>query len=414
MLGIVGAGQLARMTCEAASALGIRTVVLAARADDAAAETASEVLVGEATDEEALRALAGRCDVVTFDHEQVDLGALRALERAGIVLRPGAETLEVACDKAEMRRRLSAAGIAVPRFEVLGDSDGAEGVPGVPGAPARPATKVVSFAAHAGWPLVVKAARGGYDGKGVWPVADEAEARAVCEAVGEGTPLLVESYVDMDVELAVVVARGPDGGSVAWPPVETAQVEGVCREIRYPGSLDAGLAADAAALGQKVAAVVGATGVLAVEMFATGGRLLVNEIAARPHNSAHWTIEGSTTSQFENHVRAVLGLPLGDPRPAVPHVATVNVFGATGPDAGETGDPGARLSGALDVPGAHVHLYGKAPRPGRKLGHVTVCGDDPDDVRARAWAAARALGTPVPASIVGVSVDSGANVPGAS
>jgi 5-(carboxyamino)imidazole ribonucleotide synthase len=387
-LGIVGAGQLARMMVEAASELGVRTVVLAARADDAAAPVASEVLLGEATDGRALRDLVARCDVVTFDHEQVDLELLHQLERDGARLRPGLQTLQVAVDKAEMRTRLSAEGLPVPRYAVLaGDDLGPEEL----------ADEVCAFAALEGWPVVVKATRGGYDGKGVWQLDGEPAARGLCEkAAGARIPLLVEAHVDIDVELAVVVARGHDGASVAWPPVETAQVGGVCREVRYPGRVGPDLADRAAVLAQKVAAVVGATGVLAVELFASDGRLLVNEIAARPHNSAHWTIEGATTSQFENHVRAVLGLPLGDTSPVAAHVASVNVFGAPSTDAGH---PGARMSTALSVRGAHVHLYGKTPRPGRKLGHVTVCGDDPADVRARAWAAARALGTPVPDSI---------------
>ena len=420
MLGIVGAGQLARMTCQAASVLGIHTVVLAARPDDAAVHAAGEVLVARPSDEHALRALAARCDVVTFDHEQVDLELLDALTRDGTTLRPGVETLRVAVDKAEMRTKLSAAGLPVPRFEVLGPSGAGAGAGAAAAADAcvgdgdggsagaRSLEQLVeaieAFAARGGWPVVVKAARGGYDGRGVWVVPDAEAARVVCEyAVRAGRPLLVEALVDLDAELAAVVARGPDGSFVAWPPVETAQVDGVCREVRYPGHVDPRLAAEAVALAHDVATAVGAVGVLAVELFATDGRLLVNEIAARPHNSAHWTIEGSTTSQFENHVRAVLGLPLGDTCPVAPNVVSVNVFGVA-----EGGGPSlcGGLPAALAVPGAHLHLYGKAARPGRKLGHVTVCGEDPSNVRARAWAAARTLGTPVPDSI-------GVDLPGA-
>ncbi len=379
------------MTCEAASVLGVPTVVLAARADDAAVPAAGEVLLGEPVDAQALRALAARCDVVTFDHEQVDLDLLDELERDAVTLRPGVQTLRVAVDKAEMRTRLSAAGLPVPRYEVLGVA----GIPG--GSPDELVSVITRFAAREGWPVVVKAARGGYDGKGVWRVHDAQAARVVCEdAARAARPLIVEAHVDVGVEIAAVVARGPDGSFAAWPPVETAQVEGVCREVRYPGRLDPRLAADAAAVAREVATVVGAVGVLAVELFASDDRLLVNEIAARPHNSAHWTIEGSTTSQFENHVRSVLGLPLGATCPAAPHVASVNVFGvpsASGPSLRD------RLAAALRVPGAHVHVYGKAARPGRKLGHVTVCGEDPSNVRARAWAAARALGTPIPDSV---------------
>jgi len=387
------------MTCEAASTLGVPTVVLAARQDDAAVTAAGDVLIGAATDGGALRALAARTDVITFDHEQVDLDVLGDLERARVTLRPGLETLRIAVDKAEMRTRLADAGIAVPPFDVLGVAGGAGRSPN------ELVAAITRFAATNGWPVVVKAARGGYDGKGVWPVADEEAAREVCErAARDATPLLVETHVDIDAELAVVVARGADGQSAAWPPVETAQVDGVCREVRYPGDLDPALAAASASLAREVASVVGAVGVLAVELFATRGRLLVNEIAARPHNSAHWTIEGAVTSQFENHVRAVLGLPLGDTSPAASHVASVNVFGAAADaNPADFAGPAGRLAAALGVRGAHVHLYGKAVRPGRKLGHVTVCGDDPDDVRSRAWTAAKALGSPPPVSTAPVS-----------
>jgi 5-(carboxyamino)imidazole ribonucleotide synthase len=178
---------------------------------------------------------------------------------------------------------------------------------------------------------------------------------------------------------------------VTWPATETAQVGGVCREVLVPGRLSPEMLDRARAMGERVAEIVDAVGVLAVELFWSGGVLMVNEIAARPHNSGHWTIEGAVTSQFENHLRAVLDLPLGPATPQHAQVASVNVFG--GP-AGQ--DPRALLGRGLAVPGAHVHLYGKEARPGRKLGHVTVCGDDAADVRERAWGAALALGTPRP------------------
>ena len=247
----------------------------------------------------------------------------------------------------------------------------------------------MSFAADHGWPVMVKAARGGYDGKGVWPVADRAEAAAVL--AGVAGRIVVEELLPLEAELAVVVARRPSGASAAWPAVETAQVGGVCREVLVPGRLHADVLAAASALGQKVAEIAGGVGVMAVELFWSGGRLLVNEVATRPHNSGHWTMEGAVTSQFENHVRAVLDLPLGSTAPQHPQVASVNVFG--GPDGA---DPARLLTRGLAVEGAHVHLYGKRARPGRKLGHVTVCGDEADVVRSRAWSAALDLGTPVP------------------
>jgi len=368
------------MAGEAASALGLSMVVLAEHPDDAACEVASEVVLGSPFVAADLRAIAARCDVLTFDHEQVDLDLVTQLESAGaVVVRPGADTLGLAVDKARMRSVLDDAGVPVPDYLVV--DEGPEAL-----------DAVASFAAAHGWPVMVKAARGGYDGKGVWPVADRAEAAAVL--AGVTGQVVVEELLPLDAELAVVVARRPSGASAAWPAVETAQVGGVCREVLVPGRLDSDVLEAASALGQKVAEIAGGVGVMAVELFWSGGRLLVNEVATRPHNSGHWTMEGAVTSQFENHVRAVLDLPLGSTAPQHLQVASVNVFGGS---AGE--DPAQLLARGLGVEGAHVHLYGKSARPGRKLGHVTVCGGEAEVVRSRAWAAAVALGTPVPDGI---------------
>jgi 5-(carboxyamino)imidazole ribonucleotide synthase len=367
------------MATEAASALGLSVAVLAADPADAATVVAAHVDIGSPFDLADLRAFALRCGVMTFDHEQVDLDHLETLIGEGAVVRPGPAALELAVDKARMRSVLDGAGVPVPAYAVVPPE-------------ADRLTGVEAFAETHGWPLMLKAARGGYDGKGVWPVASRDEAHAVLDAVSGA--VVVEELLQLDAELAVMVARRPSGESAAWPAVETAQVGGVCREVLVPGRLPADLVEAASALGQKVAEIADAVGVMAVELFWSDGRLLVNEVATRPHNSGHWTIEGAITSQFENHVRAVLDLPLGSTAPQHPFVASVNVFG------GERGDDPLRLlAGGLAVEGAHVHLYGKAARAGRKLGHVTVCGDDPDEVRRRAWSAARALGTPVPAGI---------------
>jgi 5-(carboxyamino)imidazole ribonucleotide synthase len=291
-----------------------------------------------------------------------------------------------------------AAGVPVPEYAVIDNTlEAAEAADAADAADA-----VASFAAAHGWPVMVKAARGGYDGKGVWPVADRAEAQEVLAHI-QGR-IVVEELLPLGAELAVMVARRPSGAALAWPAVETAQLGGVCREVLVPGRLAPDVLDAASALGQKVAEIAGAVGVMAVELFWSGGRLLVNEVATRPHNSGHWTIEGAVTSQFENHVRAVLDLPLGSTSPQHPQVASVNVFG------GPAGEDPAHLRGrGLAVEGAHVHLYGKAPRPGRKLGHVTVCGDEADLVRARAWTAALALGTPVPE---GLELPAGVRAPG--
>ena len=387
-MGIVGAGQLARMTYEAASALGIPVVVLAADAGDAAALVAADVLVGRPGHRPDMEALADRADVITFDHEQVDLDILDSLAATGVCIRPGLRTLSAAVDKARMRTQLAAAGLPVPPFAVLGSAPGLG--------------EIESFGAQHGWPLILKAATGGYDGAGVWPVADRREADDVRRrAAGAGTPLLAEQLVPLDAELAVLVARRPGGEAAVWPAVETAQLDGVCREVLVPGRVGRELGAAAEDLALRVAAEVGATGVLAVELFWAGGDLLVNEIAARPHNSGHWTIEGSVTSQFENHLRAVLDYPLGDTSLRAPQVASVNLFGPA-----DGRDPSRHLADGLAVPGAHVHLYGKSARPQHKLGHVTVAaGDDPLAVRATAWRAARRLGTEVPPSLSAADPD---------
>jgi 5-(carboxyamino)imidazole ribonucleotide synthase len=370
------------MAGEAASALGLSMVVLAEHPDDAACDVAAEVVIGSPLVESDLRALAARCEVMTFDHEQVDLSLLRTLVAEGVVVRPGVATLEVAVDKAHMRRVLVAADIAGPAHIVVDLEES--------GPQKRAVEAIGAFATDHGWPVVLKAVRGGYDGKGVWPVNELAAAAEVVEHL-RGS-VLVEEMVPLRAELAIMVARRPSGEAVAWPAVETAQVGGVCREVLVPGRLPPELMAEAVTLGQRVAGIVEAVGVLAVELFwSTDGRLLVNEIAARPHNSGHWTIEGAVTSQFENHLRAVLDLPLGTTALQHARVASVNIFAGA---AGE--DPVALLPAGLAVPGAHVHLYGKEGRPGRKLGHVTVCGDDAGEVRSLAWAAALAMGTPRP------------------
>jgi 5-(carboxyamino)imidazole ribonucleotide synthase len=381
-VGIVGAGQLARMLCEAASPLDVPTVVLAEAMTDAAVATATEVVPGVPGSFEDLVSLASGAAVVTFDHEQVDLALLRRLEADGKAVRPSAEALTLAVNKATMRERLDRAGVAVPAYEVLGHK-GASWQDGV-----RPALEAFGEAHR--WPLVLKAARGGYDGRGVWVVSDVGAAEGVWRRAEEtSTVLLVEEHVAIEEELAVQVAVGPSGELKAWPAVETVQRDGVCREVLC-GSLPEPVARAAVEVALSVARMSGVVGTLAVELFSSAGRLLVNELAMRPHNSGHWSIEGAVTSQFENHLRAVLGLPLGSTEALGPAVASVNVFGNQAAD-----NPAHHLGDALSVSGAHVHLYGKAPRPGRKLGHVTVVGDDLAEVRRRAWRAAELLGTPV-------------------
>jgi 5-(carboxyamino)imidazole ribonucleotide synthase len=369
-VGIVGAGQLARMMAQAAIPFDIRLVLLAADAQDGAAKVVPDVLVGSPDDPVKLRQLAERCDVLTFDHELVDPDMLAALESEGHVVYPSSSTMALAQNKRRQRAELAAAGLPVPEFR---DVDGVD--------------DVLGFAQEHRWPVVVKASRGGYDGRGVWVVGDETEAhQVVAEAQGAGLVLLVEEYLDLDCELAVLVARRPNGELVVWEPVETVQCGGICNELCVPVAADARLIAEAVGAARKIAQEIEAVGVLAVEFFLSKGEIYINELAPRPHNSGHWTIEGATTSQFEQHLRAVLDLPLGDTSVRAPAIATENLLG---PEDGS--NPVTRLPAALGVRGAHVHFYGKAVRPGRKLGHVTVLGTDRQEVRYRASLAVHQL-----------------------
>ncbi len=366
VVGVVGGGQLARMMAAPAIGLGITLRVLARDPQDSAALVVPGTEVGDEDDLEALRAFAAGCDVLTFDHEHVPTEHLRTLAAEGVVVRPGPDALVHAQDKVVMRRRLTELGVPCPRWAVVSSVE-----------------QLATFADEVGRPVVLKTPRGGYDGKGVRLVDDPAEAADWFLA---GDPLLAEERVAFTRELAVLVARSPHGQAAVWPVVETVQVDGVCREVIAPAPVeeDHALAAQQAAL--RIAEGLGVTGVMAVEMFDTPAGVLVNELAMRPHNSGHWTIEGARTSQFEQHLRAVLDLPLGDTRMTAPHVVMANVLG------GEIGD---MYDGYLHCfahdPGVRIHMYGKQVRPGRKVGHVTTTGDDADDVRDRATHAAAFL-----------------------
>jgi 5-(carboxyamino)imidazole ribonucleotide synthase len=369
VVGMVGAGQLARMTHQAAIPLGQSLRILADSADDGAALVAADVVVGDYHDLEVLRSFAAGCDVVTFDHEHVPQDLLLGLD--GVDLQPSPSALRFAQDKQAMRERLGGLGVPCPRW-----------------APVGSAADLESFAGQVGWPVVLKTATGGYDGKGVWIVED---SQTAAELLGSGARLIAEEKVTIVRELAAVVARSPSGQVAAWPVVETVQSEGICIEVLAPApGLGAGLAARATALASSIAEELGVTGVLAVELFETADGLLVNELAMRPHNSAHWTIEGARTSQFEQHLRAVLDYPLGTTSPTAPVVVMANLLG--GPDDVRPAALDDRVRSCLARwPDVKIHLYGKGFRPGRKVGHVTVLGEDLDDVRTRARAAARYL-----------------------
>ncbi len=369
-VGVVGGGQLARMMVPAAVELGLDIRVLAEGPGMSAAIAATAE--GDYHDLDTVLAFARGVDAVTFDHEHVPQDVLRGLVEAGIAVHPGPEALAVAQDKIVMRQRLSDLGLPVPDWAAVHDAE-----------------ELRAFLADHGGRAVVKTARGGYDGKGVRVVADASDVDdwfvAIAES-GSDQALLVEELVPFTRELAQSVARRPSGEIVAWPLVETVQRDGVCAEVIAPAPASAGRLADAAeSLAVRIAEELGVTGVLAVELFQTADeRILVNELAMRPHNTGHWTIDGATTSQFEQHLRAVLDLPLGATGSHDPVAVMVNVLG--GP---ADGDLAARYPGALAAfPDAKLHFYGKSPRPGRKVGHVTVTGDDVDDVVYRARAAA--------------------------
>jgi len=360
---MIGGGQLARMTAEAATALGIGFRVLAASPGDPAALVVHDVHIGDHDDPEAVLAFAEGCDVVTFDHEHVPTPILEALVARGIAVRPGPRALAHAQDKLHMRAALTAINVPCPAWQQV-----------------QSAAEVELFAASHGWPVVLKTSRGGYDGRGVWVV------RSVVEATGVmGTPLagdsrwLAEQFVPFTRELSAQVARSPHGQAVAYPVVQTTQIDGICAEVVAPAvGLSEDLALSAQEIALRIARDLDVVGMLAVELFQTADGLVVNELAMRPHNSGHWSIEGAVTSQFENHLRAVLDLPLGDPSVRAPSVVMVNILG------GSVGElySAYRHVFARDAE-IKVHLYGKEVRPGRKVGHVTVLGDDADALLAR-------------------------------
>jgi 5-(carboxyamino)imidazole ribonucleotide synthase len=381
---MVGGGQLARMTHQAAIALGQTLRVLAASPDDPAAQVTPDVVIGAHTDLDALRKAAAGADALTFDHEHVPTELLEKLVADGVNVAPPPSALIHAQDKLVMRRRLEALGAPVPRFAEVTD-----------------VTDVDAFAERVGTDIVVKTVRGGYDGRGVTLARDVDEARAVAgKYLADGAAVLVEEKVAMRRELAALVARSPFGQGAAWPVVQTVQHDGQCVEVVAPApQLDPELGSAAGQLALRLANELGVVGLLAVELFETvDGRLVVNELAMRPHNSGHWSMDGARTSQFEQHLRAVLDYPLGDTAPIAPVTVMANVIGAQQTPAMSMDERLHHLFGR--IPEARVHLYGKGERALRKIGHVNILGaasgslgDDAyvADVRERATRAAHWL-----------------------
>lgn len=367
-IAVVGGGQLARMMAPAATAMGVTLRVLVESDEESASLSSHEIVVGLPGDPDAVRALLAQPspDVVTWEHEHIPAEVFALAAELGVAARPGASALLFARDKIAMRERLDSWGLPMPAWRVVETGD-----------------EVEAFLAVHGGAGVLKTSMGGYDGKGVRIVRNPIDAMDwIALAAEGGPPLLIEEKVAFDREVAIQVARRPTGEMRFWPLVESIQIDGVCAEVIAPApGLSAALQAEAERIARRVATELDVTGVLAVEMFEVGGRLLINELAMRPHNSGHWTIEGSVTSQFEQHVRAILDWPLGDTAAVAPVTVMANVLGGSREDL-VTAWPG------LTDPGIKVHLYGKSVRPGRKVGHVTCMGDHVDEVRRRAAQAA--------------------------
>ena len=342
-VGIIGAGQLARMSVAPAAALGINLVLLAQSADDSAAQIANHI-VGDFRDLETILNFARQCDVITFEHELIPLSLIKALEVEGVVVRPNSQAFIYSQDKAQMRARL--ANFPAPKSQVVTN-----------------ATEVSSY------PRIAKAISGGYDGRGVWKVNSEQELSEVIAQVGR---VLIEELIDFDYEIAVLVARSPHGQATTWAPTQTIQKDGICTMTITPApALSAELSEKAQRLALDIAQEIGVVGVMAVELFVKDSELFVNELAMRPHNSGHWTIEGSATSQFEQHLRAVLDLPLGDPSMTAPVAVMGNILGQERADMYR---PYLHLMARN--PRLKFHHYKKEARMGRKIGHVNLLGND--------------------------------------
>lgn len=367
VVGIVGAGQLARMCAGPAIELSVALSIFAESADAAAAQVVPHSPVGEYVDPAAVCEWARGCDVVTFDHEHVPADVLAALEAQGTEMHPKPSALVFAQNKLRMRERLSELGAPCPTWAAV-----------------TSVAELDAFGTQYGWPVVLKTPTGGYDGKGV-RLVDRADDAADWFERAAGAPLLAEEAVKFTRELSALVARSASGQVAAWPVVETVQTDGICTEVLAPApDLADDVATRIADAAITIVRELDVTGVMAVELFeltdADGSvTFVVNELAMRPHNSGHWSMDGAVTGQFEQHLRAVLDLPLGDVRAREPYTVMGNVLGGEF----EQLYPTYKHLMARD-PGLKIHLYGKGVRPGRKIGHVNVSGTDLLGLRARA------------------------------
>lgn len=369
-VGVIGGGQLARMMIVPAQNLGLEIKVFAESENSSAAKAATQV--GDYTDIAQITEFAKTVDVITFDHEHVPLAVLEALEQSGVSVQPPSKALAFAQNKLKMRARLAELGLPMPDW-----------------AEVQSAAELQEFIDAHGGVAVVKTPIGGYDGKGVAMVSaasDVADWLAPENLSKFGGSLLVEEKVSFIRELAQLCARRPSGEMRTWPLVQTVQKDGVCSEVLSPapGASDV-VIHEAAEIAMRVATGLGVTGVLAVELFeAADGRILINELAMRPHNSGHFSIEGSVTSQFEQHLRAVLDLPLGSTDATAKHSVMINLLGVDDENDFVRAYPKALAA----HPSAKFHTYGKSARKGRKMGHVTVIGEDATATRNSALQAA--------------------------
>ncbi|MFF0816555.1 5-(carboxyamino)imidazole ribonucleotide synthase [Rhodococcus sp. NPDC003318] len=369
---MIGGGQLARMTHQAAIELGQCLRVLSGGPDEPAAQVSADIVLGSHTDLDALRAAAVGSSALTFDHEHVPTEHLDVLISEGVNVQPPPQALIYAQDKLAMRRKLAELDVPIPAF-----------------AEVTSVTDVEKFGDEHGWPIVIKSIRGGYDGRGVWMPDELGEAsEIVTEQLGKGVALMVEQKVPMRRELSAMVARSPFGQGATWPVVETVQRDGQCAVVIAPApELSDERAAQAEQLALTISSALGATGAMAVELFETvDGELVVNELAMRPHNSGHWTQDGARTSQFEQHLRAVLDYPLGDTAPIAPVTVMANVLGA--PEAPEMSMDERLHHLFARMPDAKVHMYGKGERKDRKIGHVNVVGPAAGSLDDAAYVAA--------------------------
>ena len=342
-VGVIGAGQLARMMVAPATALGVDLLLFASDAQDSGAQITHHV-VGDYTNLAQVLDFARQCDVITFEHELVPLSVIKGLEAEGIRVYPTSSAFIYSQDKAAMRAKLE--NFPAPQSSVITDS-----------------STITDY------PVIAKAISGGYDGRGVWKVASQSE---LDEILSHTNPLLIEELVDFDTEIAVMVARSPHAQATSWAPVETVQEDGICIMTVTPAQkISQAVAEQAQKIALEIAQEVGVVGVMAVEMFVKGEQIYINELAMRPHNSGHWSIEGSVTSQFEQHLRSILDLPLGSPDMNHPYAVMGNVLGG---DKTDMYRPYLHLMARN--PNLHFHQYRKEVRKGRKIGHVTACGDD--------------------------------------